>query len=308
VAIGVRLRKGISGQARQEERDFFLFIAPWLVGLFVFILGPFLGSFYLGFTNYDGYHSPKWVGLHNYGALIRDDLFWTSLKVTSVYALMVVPLHIIFGLALAVLLNQNVRGLAVWRTVYYTPAVVSGVAVAMLWTWVFNPEFGLLNAGLSLVGIKGPQWLYSKTWALPALVIMSLWGVGGSMVIYLAGLQGVPTELYEAASIDGARAVRRFFAITLPLLTPVIFFMFITGIIGSFQTFTQAYIMTGGGPGNATLFYVLYLYMKGFQQYAMGYASALAWVLFLIVLLLTITLVRTSTLWVYYEGGAEGTI
>jgi multiple sugar transport system permease protein len=288
--------------ARREEVEFFLFIAPWLIGFFAFVFGPFLASLYLGFTNYDGFHTPVWTGLKNYFKLTGDPLFWTSLRVTATYAMVSVPLHIIFGLSIAVILNQKVKGLAVWRTIYFLPSVVSGVAVAMLWLWILNPEFGLLNMGLRAVGIVGPKWVHSTTWALPALIMMSLWGVGSTMVVYLAGLQGIPTEFYEAASIDGANAARRFISITLPLLSPVIFFMLVMGIIGSFQVFTQAYIMTSGGPGNATLFYVLNLYRKGFLEYSMGYASALAWILFLIIMGLTLLVFRSSRFWVYYES------
>jgi multiple sugar transport system permease protein len=287
--------------ARREEGEFFLFIAPWLIGFFAFVLGPFLASLYLGFTNYDGFHSPEWTGLKNYFKLAGDPLFWTSLRVTTTYAMISVPLHIAFGLSIAIILNQKVRGLSVWRTIYFLPSVVSGVAVAMLWLWILNPEFGLLNLGLRAVGISGPKWVYSTTWALPALILMSLWSVGSTMVIYLAGLQGIPTEFYEAASMDGASATRRFISITLPLLSPVIFFMLVMGIIGSFQVFTQAYIMTSGGPGNATLFYALNLYRKGFLEYSMGYASALAWVLFVIIMGLTLLVFKSSRFWVHYE-------
>jgi multiple sugar transport system permease protein len=295
-------RRGLSVRAKREEREFLLFVSPWLIGFLVFILGPFLGAVFLGLTKYDGYNPPDWVGLSNYQALLKDRLFWTSFRVTATYALASVPLHIALGLAIAVLLNQRVRGLSVWRTIYFLPAVVSGVAVAMLWLWIFNPEFGLLNAALRLFGIAGPAWINSRTWALPALVIMSLWGVGSTMVIYLAGLQGIPTEFYEAAAIDGAGALQRFTRITLPLLSPVIFFMLVNGVIGAFQVFTQAFIMTGGGPGNATLFYVLYLYKMGFKELRFGYASALAWILFLVILVLTLLIFRSSRFWVYYES------
>ncbi|MBV7337628.1 sugar ABC transporter permease [Chloroflexi bacterium TSY] len=294
-------RQKLRPQARREELEFYLSITPWLLGFVIFIAGPFLASLYLGFTNYNGFHFPELIGLENFQKLVQDELFWTSLRVTVTYAILSVPLQIIVGLSVAVLLNQRVRGLSIWRTVYFTPAVVSGVAVAMLWMWMFNPEFGLINMGLRFIGIAGPQWIFSRTWALPSLVIMSLWGVGSTMVIYLAGLQSIPTEFYEAASIDGAGAVRKFISITLPLLSPVIFFMLVIGIINSFQVFTEAYIMTGGGPGNATLFYVLYLYQKGFQQFSMGYASALAWVLFVIILILTLFIFKSSRFWVYYE-------
>lgn len=298
----VQRSRGLSARAKREEREFLVFVSPWLIGFLFFVLGPFVGAVLLGLTKYDGYNAPDWIGFTNFQNLFKDRLFWISFRVTATYALASVPLHIALGLAIAVLLNQRVRGLSVWRTIYFLPAVVSGVAVSMLWLWIFNPEFGLLNAGLRLIGISGPAWVHSRTWALPALILMSLWGVGSTMVIYLAGLQGIPTEFYEAASIDGATSLQRFTRITLPLLSPVIFFMLVNGVIGSFQVFTQAYIMTGGGPANATLFYALYLYRTGFKELNFGYASALAWVLFLVILALTLLIFRSSRFWVYYES------
>ena len=204
------------------------------------------------------------------------------------------------------LLNTKIKGLAIFRTVYYLPAVLAGVAVALLWRWIFSSEFGLLNLGLSLIGIEGPAWLSNKTTALPSFVIMRIWGVGAMMVIYLAGLQSIPTEYYEAAEIDGANWLQRTFKITLPLLTPTIFFQLIVGLIFTMQIFTEPLMMTNGGPANATLFYILYLYRQAFQYFNMGYASALAWLFFLVVLLLTIFTFRSARSWVYYEGAQEG--
>ncbi len=289
--------------ARKEAREGYLYALPWFIGFTVFTAGPIIASFLLSFTNWDLIRPAEWIGFGNYNTLLEDPLFWQSLKVTSIYALFSVPLGILGGLAIAVLMNQKIKGLSVFRTIYYLPAVVSGVAVSLLWSWIFNPDFGVLNYLLSLIGINGPGWIYDEKWALPSLIIMSLWGVGGGMVIYLAGLQGVPTELYEAAIIDGASSWRRFWSITIPMISPVIFFQLIMGIIGSFQIFTQAYIMTGGGPNNATLFYVLYLYRNAFQWFKMGYASALAWVLFIVILILTIIQFKLANRWVYYEGG-----
>jgi multiple sugar transport system permease protein len=219
---------------------------------------------------------------------------------------MAIPLGLIASMALALLMNQNVRGIALWRTVYYLPSVVSGVPVALLWLWIFNPQFGIVNWVLSLFGIAGPGWLLDETWVLPAFVIISLWGVGGSMVIYLAGLQGIPTHLYEAAEIDGATNWSRFWHVTLPMMSPVIFFNLIIGIISSFQVFTTPYVMTRGGPNNASMFYGLNLFFNGFQYFKMGYASAMAWILFVIILALVIVAFKTSTLWVYYEGQVAG--
>jgi multiple sugar transport system permease protein len=210
----------------------------------------------------------------------------------------------VFALLLALLLNQRVRGLAVFRTIFYLPSVASGVAVAVLFLWIFNPQFGLVNSLLSYVGIQGPGWLASPEWALPTLILMSLWSVGGTMIIFLAGLQNVPNELLEAASLDGAGVWQRFRFVTVPLLTPTILFNLVLLIINQFQTFTQAYTMTNGGPLYSTLFYVYYLYQNAFTDLNMGYAAALAWVLFAIVLVLTIVVMRTSDRWVFYQGGA----
>jgi multiple sugar transport system permease protein len=234
---------------------------------------------------------------------VADPLFWAAIKVTLIYTAANIPLTIALGFSLAVLLNQNVRLIALWRTIFYLPAVVSGVSVALLWLWVFNPELGLANRFLGLFGIEPLGWYLSTQWALPMLIIMSLWNVGGGMVIYLAGLQGIPTELYEAAQIDGASAWRRFLAVTIPMMTPVLFFQVVIGIINSLQVFTNAYVITGGGPANATLVYVLYLYLNAFSYFKMGYAAALAWILFLMILALTGVIFWSSSRWVYYEAG-----
>src|SRR6185437_2552020 len=215
-------------------------------------------------------------------------------------------LSIVLGLFVAILLNQNIKGVSFWRTMYYMPSVISGVAVSLLWLWIFHPDFGVVNWLLGLLGIPGPHWLTSPTWVIPAFIIMSLWGVGGSIVINLAALQGVPTELYEAAQIDGASGWTSFRSITLPLITPVVFFNLVLGIIGSYQAFTASYVMTQGGPEYASLFYVLYLYQKAFQDLSMGYGAALAWVLFLLILALSAIVFRSSPYWVYYEGQRRG--
>jgi multiple sugar transport system permease protein len=244
----------------------------------------------------------EFVGLDNYAKLFDDRLFQKGLAVTSYYTFGTVPLRIVLALVIALLLNQRIFARGLVRTLYYLPSVVSGVAVAILWFWLLSPTKGLVNTALGMLGVKGPLWLYSETWALPALMIMSLWGVGGSMIIYLAGLQGIPTVLYEAATIDGAGAFSRFFRITLPMMSPTIFFNLVMNIIGSYQVFTQALVATAGGPNNATLTLVLYLYRKGFQQFHFGYASAVAWALFFIIMIFTLLVVRSSALWVYYEG------
>ena len=278
-------------------------ISPWIIGFIIFTLGPMLASLVFSFTNFSITASTKFVGLANFvEMLFKDYRFWHSLRVTLTYAVVAIPVGLVLGLLLALLLNANVPGIALWRTIYYTPAVVSGVAVAILWTYLFNPRFGVINWLLSLVNVRGPGWLADPNWALPALIIMSLWSVGGGMIIYLAGLQGIPTALYEAAEIDGANAVQSFWKITLPLITPVLFYNLVIGIIGTFQIFTSVYVMTAGGPVESTLFYNLYLYNNAFRYNRMGYASALAWVLFLVVLVLTLLVFRSSALWVYYEG------
>ena len=294
--------------ARQEAVFGFIFIGPWLFGFLALHLGPMIASFILSFAEYQVVTPPKFTGIANYVKMFTaDPSFWDALKVTFTYALVATPIGLVLGLLIALLLNQDVPGLMLWRTVYYLPSVVSGVAVAMLWVWIFHSEFGLINLVLRVVaGIQGPAWLAHPNWALRALIIMSLWGVGNSMIVNLAGLQGIPTELYEAASIDGATWWHKFCKVTLPMLSPVLFFNLVMGVIGSFQYFTNAYVMTGGGPGRATLFYNLYLYNNAFQYYKMGYASALAWVLFVIILLLTLLIFKSSPLWVYYEGTVKG--
>lgn len=288
--------------ALRRNLDGWLFASPWIIGFILWTLGPMIASLFIAFTEWDLIGSPNWVGLANIQAMFDDTLVWQSLKVTTLYALFSVPLHIIFGMAIALLLNQEIKGLRFYRTAYYLPSVLSGVAVALLWRWLFSGEFGLFNAMLSYVGIKGPSWLGDPDWALPSLIFMSLWGVGAGAIIYLAGLQGIPTDLYEAAQVDGAQGWSRFWNITLPMMTPVLFFQLVTGFINALQVFTQAFIMTNGGPNNATLFYLLYLYQNAFQYFRMGYGSALAWVLFLYILILTLVVYRTSDIWVYYEG------
>ncbi len=284
----------------------YAFLSPWILGFVIFLAGPMIASLYFSFTKYKVVKPPVWIGLDNYTRMFGDELFYKSLEVTTKYTIFSVPLSIIFGLAIAVLLNQNLRLSGFFRTVFYLPSVISGVAVAIVFAWIFNFRFGIINYFLSLVGIPGPNWLGHPRWVLWAFVLMSLWGVGGNVVIFLAALQGVPPALHEAAQIDGAAAWKRFWRITLPMISPAILFVLIMGIIGTFQTFTQAFIMTSGGPANATLFYLFYLYKNAFNWFEMGYASALAWVLFIIVMVMTLLLLRSSARWVYYETAGEG--
>ncbi len=289
----------------------YLFISPWLVGFLIFAAGPILLSLFMSFTHWSLLSQPQWIGLENYHEIIfNDPLVYTSLWNTAYYVIFSVPLGMLLSLFLALMLNQKLAGISLFRTIFFLPSITNMVAVSVLWMWVFNPEFGLLNRGLALIGIAGPLWLQSETWAKPALILMSLWGVGGGMIIILAALQNIPAELYEAAELDGAQSWRKLMHITLPLISPALFFNLIMNIIGSFQVFTQAFVMTAsssegseGGPNNATLFFVLYLYKKAFQQFKMGYASALAWVLFLIILVFTAVQFAFSRRWVYYESG-----
>lgn len=295
----------ISSMERREALWFYLLVSPWAVGFLVFALGPILASFYLSFTQYDMANPPVWLGLRNYQRMVEDPLVWQSLKVTGIWVFGGLPLRLALAFFFALLLNQKLPGSGLFRTIYYLPSVVSGVAVALVWMWLLQPQFGILNYFLGLIGLPGPRWLASPTWALPGLIVMSLWNTGATMVIFLAGLQGIPLELYEAAEIDGAGRARQFWSLTVPLMTPIILFNLVIGIIGSFQVFTQAFVMTNGGPANATLFYMLYLYRVAFQYSEMGYASAMAWVLFLIILLLTLLVFQSSGKWVYYEGGSK---
>jgi multiple sugar transport system permease protein len=282
----------------------YLFISPWLIGFLVFTAWPFLRSIYLSFTRYNIVTEPKWVGTANYKMLLtQDELFWKSAWVTVKYAAVSVPLAIVAGVGLALLLNINVKGIAVFRTIFFLPSIVPTVATSVLFIWLLNPNIGLINRLLSLVGVHGPAWIKTSPWAFYSLVFMALWGVGGSMVIYLAGLKDIPVHLYEAATIDGANAVKKLRHITLPMMTPVIFFNLVMGIIGAFQTFTQAYVITpDGGPEDSTHFYSLYLYNRAWKYLDMGYASAMAWMLFLVIVILTGAVFRSQKKWVHYGG------
>jgi multiple sugar transport system permease protein len=296
-----RFGQGLS-QRQREELTAYLFIAPWLIGFLIFTLGAMLFSLGLSFFKTDLLTTFQFIGLDNYSRLWTDRFVGQALKVTSIYTFTTVPLGTVLALAIALLLNQDVRWRGLFRTIYYLPSIVSGVAVAILWQWIYHPDFGLINALLAWIGIDGPRWLFSRAWALPALILMTLWSVGGNMLIFLAGLQGVPTELYDAAHVDGANGWRRFWHVTLPMLTPTLFFTLILSIIGSYQVFTTAYVMTEGGPGSATLMLVLLLYRVAFEQFKFGYASAIAWLLFGIILAFTLMVIRSSSFWVYYAG------
>ena len=300
--IGGARRRAVSERQREEIVGY-LFILPWVIGFLIFTAGAMIYSFGLSLYRSDLLSSTTFVGLGNYQLLTQDPLFKKSLLITTLYTALTVPFGTMLALAIAMLLNQKVRPLGFWRTTYYLPAVVSGVAVALIWGWVLQPDYGLLNNFLRGFGIRGPRWFLSEDWAIIGLVLIALWGTGTNMLLYLAGLQSIPTELQEAAKLDGAGAWGVFRHVTLPLLTPTVFFNVIINIIASFQVFNNAYILTNGGPNNATLTMVLYLYRQAFQLFKFGYASAVAWALFAIILAFTLLIMKSSSLWVHYEGG-----
>ncbi len=288
--------------ARREALSFYVLILPWVIGFLVFLAYPMLRSLYLSFTSYNLLSPPEWVGLRNFQRILADEDFWQSLKVTLLYSLGSVPGGTIIALALAMVLAQKLRGVNFWRTIFFLPSILSSIAVAVLWLFIFRPQDGLLNMALGLFGIKGPDWLLSEQWALPALILMSWWSVGGQIVIYLAGLKGIPEVLYEAAEIDGATGWAKFRYVTIPMLSPTIFFNVVLAIIGALQVFDVGWVMTRGGPNKSTLFYMLNLYERAFQLGQMGYASALAWILFVVIMIITLLVVRSSAAWVYYES------
>ncbi len=281
-----------------------LFISPWILGFLTFRVYPFLASLYYSFTFYPVLQDPKWIGIRNYVNLFDDPRFLTSLWNSSYYAIGAVPLGALFGILLAMLLNMRVKGLSVFRTIFFLPSITPVVAAAIVWLWMFNPRIGLINYFLSLVGIHGPAWMGDPQWAKPALILMSIWSVGNAVVIYLAALQDVPRELLEAASLDGAKAMQKIRYVTLPMISPVILFNVIVGLIAAFQLFTQVHVMTDGqgSPADSTLMMSIYLFQSAFAFFKMGYASAQAWILFLIIVVFTLVLFRVSGRLVYYGG------
>jgi ABC-type sugar transport system permease subunit len=295
----------MSKAARREERAGLLFASPWLIGTLLFLIGPIVASLLLSLTNWNLISPAKWVGLENYRDMAADRNFRQSIKVTAFYALLAVPLYQVAGVALATLLNLRLRGMYLFRTILFLPAVLSGVAVAVLWAQLLNPDLGIVNQVLRAIGIDDPpRWLQSPDWAVPAVVLMGLWGVGSGAIIYLAGLQNIPPQLYQAARIDGAGMWQTFWRITLPLLTPTLLFTLLIGVIGAFQVFDIAYILGGsrGGTRGALLFYVLNMWNEGFRNGRFGYASALAWVLVIVAAVVIVLIFRTSSRWVYYES------
>lgn len=304
-SVGRRGRNRLSLNQR-EAIACALFIAPAVLGFIAFAAVPLGISAWLSLTSYTLAGWPDYVGLANYQDLLGDELFWQAVRVSLTYAAFVVPLWMINSLGLALLLNQPLRGVSIFRAIYYLPAMLSGVAISMLWIWIFNARSGLLNAGLQLVGVDGPNWLGSEQWALTALILMSQWSVGWYLPIWLGGLQGIPTELYEAAEIDGAGWWRKLWSVTLPMLSPVILYNLVMNVIWAGQLFTEPLVMTGGGPDFSTLSYVLYTYNNAFQYFKMGHAAAMAWMLFLVTMLLTALVFRSSPMWVHYEAEREG--
>lgn len=296
-----------SGLARQEAIYAYVFLLPWLIGLFGLVIGPMIASLGLSLTTYNIVKPPTFVGLENYArAFSKDPLFWSSLGRTFVYAIVIVPLGVMGSLLVAVLLNQSLRFTSFYRTIFFLPHLTPAVAAVYIWTWLLNPQFGFVNEVLWRVArIQGPGWFGSKEWAIPAVVLIALWGIlgGNMMMIFLAGLQGVPKELYEVASIDGAGRWHRFWNVTVPMISPTIFFNTILAVIGALQTFTTAFVATNGGPAYATYFYALHIYNTAFTYTEMGYACALAWLFFVILVTFTYVQFRASGRWVFYGGG-----
>ncbi|MCI9663548.1 MAG: sugar ABC transporter permease [Lachnospiraceae bacterium] len=297
--------KGRSGKVQsRENRNGYLFIMPWILGFFLFTLLPMVFSAILSLCEWDivtGLSTIEFVGLENFTGMFKDPKFWQSLKVTFKFCLITIPCYQIVSLFVAFLLAMDIKGMKIFRVVYFLPSIIPTIAATMIWTRIFAQD-GILNKSLSVIGIKGPAWLTDRNTALYALMIMGLWGVGNTIIIYLSGLQGVSEELKEAARVDGAKGWQIFFKITVPMISPTIFFNVVMAVIGSFQYFTQAYVMTEGGPMQSTLFYNLYLYQKAYKEYQMGYASAMAWVMFIIIMLFTMLVIKSSSFWVYYQN------
>lgn len=295
--------------ARREERAAYLFLSPWLIGLMLFWLVPIVASLLLSFSEYNIITPPEWVGLENYRDMIADRTFWLSIRVTLKYLILSVPLYIVCGLLLSLLLNLVMRGINLFRTILFLPSVLSGVAVAVLWVALLNPDVGAVNEFLRAIGIEDPpRWLDSPTWAVPSVVLVGLWGIGGGAIIYLAGLQNIPAQLYEASLLDGAGPLQRFRYVTLPMITPTLLFVLLTSLIEAFQVFDIAFVLSRGGQGglgDSLQFYLINLWNEAFVNGQYGYASALAWVLVLAAAAVILVIFRTSGRWVYYEYDPE---
>lgn len=294
-------------RARQRRALMYglLFSSPAILGFLIFTAGPMIASLVLSFTDYSVFsRSIKFIGVENYVTLLSggDALFQKSLRATFYFVILRVPAVIVISFLIAVLLNMEIRGRALFRTIVYLPSIVPVVATSMIWMWLLNPDLGLFNQILRALDLPTSQWLYAEKSVVPSVVLTTLWGIGGTVIIFLAGLSGIPAQYYEAVEIDGGNAFHKMFSITIPMLSPTIFFNTILVLINSFQVFTEAYILTDGGPNNASLFYVFYLWRTAFRDAEMGYASALAWILFLIIMVFTLIVFRTQKSWVYYEG------
>lgn len=298
--------RGITTQSRLRRSEMIagiLFALPAMLGVLIFQLGPLIASLGLSFTNYDILTPTSFTGVENYVRMTKDSLLLKSAYNTLYVTVLGVPIQMAVALSLALLLNAPTYGMSVFRTIYYLPSITPTVAAAILWQWILNAQWGLLNSALAFFGIHGPLWLGSPVWSKPAIILMNAWGSGAMMLIFLAGLKSIPDQLYEAAEMDGANWLAKFLHVTLPMLTPTIFFLLVLSIIGHLKIFTEAYVLTQGGPLDSTLFYVYHLFNNAFVYFKMGYAAALAWVLFLVILLLTLVQFRLANRWVYYEAG-----
>lgn len=297
-------KRAVSNAARQQNRYGYGFIMPWLIGLFVFTLIPMLFSLFLSFCKWDivtGLSTIKFIGLENFQKIFEDKKFYKALEVTFKFCLISIPFYQIASLVVAMLLNMRIKFMRTFRLIFFLPSIIPTIASSMIWSQILGKD-GLINQSLAIFGIQGPAWLNTPSTALYGLILMGVWGIGNTIIIYLSGLQGVGEELYEASSIDGANAFQRFFKITLPMISPTIFFNVVMAVISSFQYFTQAFVMTEGGPLNSTLFYNLYLYTKAYKELKMGYAAALAWIMFVIILFFTLLVIKSSSFWVYYQN------
>lgn len=297
-------KRPVSNMTRRQNRYGYGFIMLWLIGLFVFTLIPMLFSLFLSFCKWDivtGLSTIKFIGLENFQKIFDDSKFYKALEVTFKFCLISIPFYQIASLLVAMLLNMRIKFMRTFRLIFFLPSIIPTIASSMIWTQILGKD-GLINQGLALIGIQGPAWLNTPSTALYGLILMGVWGIGNTIIIYLSGLQGVGEELYEASSIDGANSFQRFFKITLPMISPTIFFNVVLAVISSFQYFTQAFVMTEGGPLNSTLFYNLYLYTKAYKELKMGYAAALAWIMFIIILFFTLLVIKSSSFWVYYQN------